>query len=200
MVFGDLGRNRSAKKLAAEHHLVLDTDTTAPPRLSVLSGQDSKVTRTLQRPGAPCRVFDFQRSRLEQGHDDEFEKKIDRYTCALIELPFAAPQTLFGRESVTTKLTGRVGGARDIKIGHAAFDRRYTVRTLDEEFLRELMTEQTIAWFMFGDTVGSTEFELRSGYLVARSKRRPISDYPAILDWAAEFVTLVPPMLIDRYP
>jgi hypothetical protein len=201
MVFGDFGRNRSARKLAAEHGLVLDAEKTAPPPFALLElGQRQKVTRRLGRPGSPACVFDFETKIAEDDEHGDPSFRTDRYTCAMTDVDFSAPHTLLLPEQLVTKWTGRAAHERDVQLGDEDFDRRYTVRTSDETFVRTLLDERVLPWVMAGPASGNkTRFEFRGHQVLVRVQRRSLTDYPVILDWLDAFATVVPAAVTEAY-
>ena len=197
MVMKYLLPGRAAKKVAAAHGLELETGSESPVGGFVLygSGHSQKTKRRMWRTGGTARVFDYQYDVMVNGAED-IETDTKKFTGALVDLPFSAPHTVLERETVTSKLVAWAGGPGDIEIDVPEFDSRFKVRSVDEGFVRTLLSPEVIGWMMHGDTVGSSmKYELRGSRLLCLSKRRTVDDFPALLDWATDFVKLAPPGL-----
>lgn len=208
-MFGDLGRTRSAKKLAAELGLEFDTDTSRPPDFHLLRyGSRAKVKRTLQRPDGSVRVFDFQtetpngRVGTISGDDDGPGSEVtERSTGVVVAVPLSAPHTILSRRTLTAKFTDKVGNRDGFVTGHAVFDSGYEAKTLDEEFARLLLDDATIDGLLTAnDVLPKAAFEFRDQGLLVLARRRSMSTVRAILEWSDHFRSTLDPQLAERYP
>jgi len=203
-MFMGIGRGRAAKKVAAEHGLELDTKKyTAPTSYALLSmGTSRRTLRKMANPAGGASVFDFDCNvTVHNGAEEQDDVKVKRFTCALIDVPFVAPHTLLRRESRGSRFVAWVGGPADMQIGVDEFDKRHKLQTVDEDFARTLLDPSVVGWALHADEVGkSMMFEFLGNKLLCMSKQCPVADFPAMLDWAVDFVRLAPPALAERYP
>lgn len=162
-------------------------------------GHGQRVHDRMWRPDNSGVVFSYEyRTGSKTGdHDNETSH---RHTCALVVLPFTAPETRIGRESAFSRVARAVGFG-DIEVESPAFNRAYRLLSRDERFAITLFDQPLIGWFVSNETtLGEHTVELSGRWLlVAGTQRRP-EEYPSLLEFAEQLRSRLPTVLQSLYP
>lgn len=116
---------------------------------------------------------------------------------AVARLPINAPTTLIARENVASKLFS-AATRLDIDTESEFFNRSYHVITDDAEFARSLLDAQMIDLMLRGE--GKISFEFFGHYLLLHTVRVEPELVAGLARFAAEFSSVVPPLVQERWP
>lgn len=171
---------------AAARDYELDLTHRAPPSLQFdlfTAVGEPKVWTTVTKPGSNDSAMLY---RFEVWTGDTKQKR--RRTCAVIELPFAAPKTTLRPRSLQTA-PARPTDGDDLLVGPASFDEMFRVQGSDAAFAAALLQPAVASWLQTAEArVGEIEFELRDTWLLcAGPKADDIDAMIDMLEWAQRF-------------
>jgi hypothetical protein len=188
----------AARALAASHGFEFDPSKKQPPPLGFNLfelGHTKQVSYHSWRPGSPDSMFQYD---YTTGTGDD--KRTHRRSCALVEVPFAAPHLTIGPEGFWSSI-GRMVGVRDVEVESPTFNDRYRVSCHDERFAITLLDQHMIGWMLSPHSGGgSVKFEFGGRWMLCWGDRLDYAQLFGFLEWAQHARSVLPAVLTSLYP
>jgi len=119
------------------------------------------------------------------------------FTAAVVRLPVNAPRTLIAKESLLSKLFA-TATRLDLDVESGLFNRSYHVISDDRRFARAILDARMIDLMV--RTEGRISFEFFGCYLLLHTVQLEPSLFPGLARLAEEMGTVVPRLVVDRWP
>jgi len=191
-------RSAAAATASAATGLVLapsGDDVLALPFPMFHLGYGRSVRNRMSDPNDPgATVFDHHYT-VGTGTGTHRSSTTTRQTCAVHQLPFAAPLTAVSRRGLPARLTHHLG-LPDVVVGHVAFDEMYSVKSADVSFTRTLLDRQLVDFFLREGQGGSVHVELAGNHLlVTTGGEIPPEQFHHLLAFGRRLLPLLPALL-----
>ena len=118
-------------------------------------------------------------------------------TAAVVRLPINAPRTVIAKESLLSKLFA-TATRLDLDVESGLFNRSYHVISDDRRFAQAILDARMIDLMV--RTEGRISFEFFGRYLLLHTVQLEPSLFPGLARLAEEMGSVVPRLVIDRWP